>query len=644
MTAACAPTVERLLGLQQILDVAVSPDGARIAYVAGDAFTRPGQPRQSRIWETGTRGGAPRQLTQGPGSELLPRWSPDGRTVAYASDCETPGFHSLHLLCPGEGDARRLEGIAGSVEDIQWSRDGRRIAVLAADPGSDRAGTQTATKVGGHERSAQDPEVTRPREAWRRVQIVDVQTERIAYTSPAGVNVWELHWDGGSTVAAVVSDDPAESAWYRARLALLDVEQQTLESVYVPEWQLQCPRLSPAGDAIAFVEGVCSDRGILVGTVTLLALDSPAPAPLAPHLDAGWLDWRDDERLWYAGWRRMGSMVGLLGRDGSVEELWEGKATIGDRYRPRASPSADGAVVAAVLESPEQPPEIAVLDVAAPSKGMRTVTALNRDLATLATPVTERLAWRSADGLEIEGLVVRPEGSDGRRLPLVVIVHGGPTATWTYHFTCWARASSFAAAGYAVLLPNPRGSAGRGQPFARANVGDVGGGDLDDILAGVDALVDAGVADRDRVGITGVSYGGFMSGWAITQSARFAAAVPVAGISDWISFHFTTNVGRFDELFLDADPYEGAGVYVQRSPVAHAPGTTTPTLILHGELDLCTPVGQARELYRALVDAGTEAELVVYPREGHAFLEHDHQIDAFERIRAWFDRHLAERR
>jgi dipeptidyl aminopeptidase/acylaminoacyl peptidase len=292
-----------------------------------------------------------------------------------------------------------------------------------------------------------------------------------------------------------------------------------------------------------------------------------------------------------------------------------------------------------VLDSPDAPPEVVVLD----GDGPRPITSLNEEgAAGISRPDWSRFAWEGEDGLEIEGLLALPPDRGSEPLPLVVLVHGGPTSCWTWEFAPYRGLTNLLAdAGYGVLMPNPRGSAGRGQEFARANLGDMGGGDLRDILAGVDALVEAGIADDERVAVLGGSYGGFMSCWAITQTDRFAAAIPQAVVSDWTSFHLTTNIGQFDVLFLDSDPYDPAGEYPRRSPVMHARTCRTPTLIMHGAEDLCTPVGQAQELYNALVEGGCEAELVVYPREGHGWLEREHQFDAWERIHAWLDRHLA---
>ena len=547
---------------------------------------------------------------------------------------------SVYVLGFEAGEASLLGDIPGSVEDLQWSPDGGRLLVLAADLGSDRAGAQTATKIEEKGAAPSDPEVTRPQQFWRRLYRIDVASGETEEVSPPDVNVWEFDWPGESSAVAIVSDEPSESAWYAASLAILDLDQRNARTIYTPSWQIAVPRVAPNGAEVALVEGFCSDRGILAGTTTVVQIDSGETRELAPELDVSWLVWRDESTLWYAGWRGMGSICGSLSLDGTVEELWSGDASLGNRYQPQISASDNGSVLVAVKEAPAEPSEAFVLEVERADEGWRPLSSLNSELAALDLQGWERYSWHASDGLEIEGLLVRPAGREDESLPLVVLVHGGPTASWSYAFTSYVHPQLLVDAGYAVFMPNPRGSAGRGQEFARLNLGDLGGKDLQDILEGIDALVDAGIADNDRVGIMGGSYGGFMSAWAITQTDRFAAAVPMACSSNWLSFHNTTNIGRFDELFLDADPYDAEGAYFSRSPIAHVRGTTTPTLVVHGELDLCTPIGQARELYQALADEGVEVELVVYPREGHGVQEWDHQIDLWQRVIAWFDHHL----
>jgi len=308
---------------------------------------------------------------------------------------------------------------------------------------------------------------------------------------------------------------------------------------------------------------------------------------------------------------------------------------VGARFQPYVA--AGGDRLLSIFESPDRAPEVVEFD----DGHWRALSELNGAIPDPNSAGTwEARTWEAADGLEIEGLLLVPHEGEAP-YPLIVCVHGGPTGAWSWNFLpAGSPGPLLAQEGYAVLLPNPRGSAGRGQDFARANLGDMGGGDLEDILAGVDALVEEGLVDTERVGVYGGSYGGFMSAWAVTQTDRFKASIPLAAVTDWRSFHHTTNIGRFDALFLDADPFEVGGEYDARSPVVQAKNCKTPTLMVHGEEDLCVPVSQAQEMYQALIEAGCETELVLYPREGHGYLEREHQLDLWERMRDWFARHL----
>ena len=634
-------TPKQLMRLRRPVELDVSPDGSRVACTVAAAYTRKGELLDAAIWVAPTDGRTEaRPLTSGRGQNALPRWSPDGTELAFASDRAHAGRMSLHLLGEGPGEAEPLGQIAGSVEDIRWAPDGRSLVVLAADLGADRAGAQTATKIVERDGESDDPHVRRPANAWRRLFEVDRATGATVEVGPEGTNVWEFDWLGGHAVA-VCSDEPSEGAWYDASLVLLDLAARTPEPLHVPAWQIQGPRLSPDGSRVAFVEGFCSDRAVLSGTVNVLDLASREVRPLAQAVEACMVAWRDAETLVYAGWDGLRSRYGTIGLDGTTRELYGGDLTLGGRHAARVALAGDGATVVSVLDAPDRAPEVVVLERDEP----RSITSLNAEAgAEIARPDWERFAWEAEDGLEIEGLLALPPDRGSEPLPLVVLVHGGPTSCWSWEFAPYRGLPNvLASIGYAALLPNPRGSAGRGQSFARAVHGDMGGADLGDILAGTDALVAAGVADDQRVAIMGGSYGGFMSAWAITQTDRFVAAIPQAVVSDWTSFHLTTNIGRFDVLFLDSDPFDPAGEYPRRSPVFHARGCRTPTLIVHGAEDLCTPLGQAQELYQALVEAGCEIELVVYPREGHGWLEREHQIDAWRRTRGWLDRHLAPR-
>jgi len=627
-------TFHELLNLRRITDVDVSADGARVAFVVYDGAPAKGAKLQSRVW-IGNTGGEPRAATRGPSRDVLPRFSPDGTKVAFTSDRNSPGLQGLYLLEFG-GEEQSVGGVLGSIENIRWSQGGTHLLVLAADPGSDLAGGQTAKKIPAQGGVELDPIVRRPAQGWRRLYSVDLATDATEELGPDGVNVWEFGWSGEGDVVAIISDDPSERAWYTARVALLDVEHHSLRTLYEPQWQVQSPDISSDGRHVVFLEGLGSDRGCVVATATVVDVTSGVRHPLATDCDLSSVRWIGNDRLFGRGLRGLETMCVEIALDGTIHELWSGPATLTD-----ASCSHDGRSVAAVKHSPQEPPELAVLE----ANAWRPLTRLNAALAERGVPTAERLAWRAPDDLEIEGILLRPLNRGRDPLPLVVMVHGGPSAAWTFTYNSgyFGLGVGFGNAGYAVLMPNPRGSTGRGQQFARANLGDLGGGELQDILEGVRALVAAGIVDPAQIGITGASHGGFLAAWATTQTDCFAAAAPLACVSNWISFHNTSNIPPYDELFLQSDPYDPTGHHFTRSPITQIRKSKTPTLILHGELDLSTPVGQAHELYQALVETGNETELVIYPREGHGWQEREHLTDSFQRILKWFERHFATR-
>jgi dipeptidyl aminopeptidase/acylaminoacyl peptidase len=637
-------TFDAHLTLRRPSEAVLAADGRRIAWALPEALCIDRDAgAQSRVW-TLDIGGEPRQLTSESGFETLPRWSPTGDRLAFASDCGHRGRLSLRLQHATSGSTEFA--VPGSVEDIVWSPDGRKLMVLAADIGSDRAGSHQATRIVEFGSAEADPRVTRPRRVWRRLFVVDVERGTIDEVGPQGWTVWEFDWRGGALVAAVVSEDPSEGGWYDASVVIFDTDDRTMVSEYTPRWQVAMPKLSPDSSMVAFVEGLASDRSDLAAPVLSAQIE---PGPLAPTIlaesvDVSWLVWLDDGRLAFAGWKGLGTTCGFIERDGSLEEVWSGAATIGARLTARIDCDSSGNTLVAVYEASNEPPEIATLN-AGSKEGWAVLTDFNSHLRDFDLPVWSEYRWHAPDGTEIDGLLALPSNVGAEELPLVVLVHGGPTTSWSH---AWISdiprlPMLWTSSGYAVLLPNPRGSRGYGQEFARANLGDMGGADLVDIIAGVDKLVADGVVATNRVGITGNSYGGFIAAMAIGKTDRFAASIPMAVISNWRSYHNTANIGAFDELFLAADPYEPGGPYHERSPVVWARNVQTPTLIMQGELDLCTPVGQAQELYQAIAETGrAEVELVVFPREGHAYVECGHQREIWRRSKEWFDRHLRD--
>jgi dipeptidyl aminopeptidase/acylaminoacyl peptidase len=287
-------------------------------------------------------------------------------------------------------------------------------------------------------------------------------------------------------------------------------------------------------------------------------------------------------------------------------------------------------------ETSAQLPELWLSDL----KGTlaRRMTRFNQHEGGLDLAESEIFRYKSFDGTEIEALLLKPRSyTTGTRLPLVVMVHGGPTGRWSDSFEAWGQL--LAARGYAVLYPNVRGSTGYGNKFVEMNRGDWGGGDFKDVMAGVDAAIARGLADPTKLGIGGWSYGGYMAAWAVTQTNRFKAAVSGAPVIDLASEFGTENGPAYDEWFYGL-PYEKLDGFIKSSPITFARNVRTPTLLLQGEADTTDPIGQSQQFYRALKRYEVDAQLVLYPREGHGLREEKHLLDRLNRVINWFDSHV----
>lgn len=621
-------SLERLLDGVRPTEVRLSPDASECVVLAKASCRTAEHGYCSSLWIAATDGSRNTQLRTGAGEVAMPRWSPTGDAIAFTSDYGHPGQMAVCLWQRSRRAARPVARLAGSVEEIAWAGDGASLLALVAEAGADTAGADTGVAIGGAVGAAADPAITRPGLGWRRLHRIELSGDT-RVVSPAGVNVWEFDWPGGSELVATVSAEPSEGAWFEATVVLIDVAGGELRTVVRPTWQVACPRLAGDGGRIALIEGRSSDRGFVEGDVCITDVESGSVSTL--DLDASWIDWVSDDRLAFAGWRGCGSTCGYARTDGAIEREWSGDVAIAPGRAPIVSASPDG-TIAAVIEGPGVPPEVRVL-----RSEWNAITKFARRPVRHAACLG--VEWTARDGLTVEGLLLKPPHSRAGRPPLIVDVHGGPSDAWSFSYGRYGH-EYLVRLGFSVLLPNPRGSYGRGAEFGWHVWGDPGGEDLWDILAGVDRVVELGAADPARLGIMGGSYGGFMAAWATTQSARFKAAVALAPVTDWRSFHYTSNIGRFDELILEGDPADLGGPHSTRSPLTAVAAAAAPTLLLHGALDRCTPPTQSEQYYNALVETGVETELVVYPREGHGLRELGHQIDMWRRVGAWFLRHL----
>jgi dipeptidyl aminopeptidase/acylaminoacyl peptidase len=633
------PTPELLIDVRTPSEIDIAPDGATIAFSLHATVSEHGVSVPSDLWMIRSDG-SQLPLTDGAWADRSPVWSPDGSRLAFLSDRRTSGHRLPYTMEPGS--AAVLAGtFRGSAESVRWSSDGDRLLVLAADPGS--FGLEWSAVAVTGEEADPDPDVHHPAEAWRRLYLIDLTSGAVDEAGPVARSVWEVDWDGEGTVVALVSEEPTGSGWYRSVVARLDLDARTAETLYTPSWQLEGLALSPDGARAAIVEGYSSDHGMLSGSVMIVDLAGGRTRDPWPGLETvGLVQWCDAGSLWYSRYDSTRTACGRIGLDGDREELWSGPAFIGpDITKPSCVVANGGTTVLTTHQGHGLAPELARFDVET-TDWVRFTGFNDAITADTAFPTLREVSWSAPGGLQIDGLLLTPRGANGP-LPLLALVHGGPSWCWAGYFSDSEPNSVLLAdAGYACLLPNPRGSNGRGHAFSQAVIGDPGGRDFQDILAGVDMCVETGIADPDRLGISGLSYGGYMTAWAVTQTDRFAAAVAQSVISNWTSFHLTSDISAFDDVILGGNWDDPSGPYPRWSPVFHAGirGCTTPTLIVAGRLDRCTPVGQAEELFAAIAAAGAETELVVYPREGHVPMERAHALDSIRRTQAWFDRHL----
>lgn len=561
-----------------------------------------------RLW-LGTSDGAQQKQLARTNSSVAPRFSPDGTILAFSSQTSTVG--TIHATEAPFDIERAIADIAGTVETLRWGSTGREIFAIVR--------------------------ALQPRSPWRvpsrKLISIDTQTGGIQERPTSGLTPWEIEPLGDDgLVACLVSEDSDESGWYEAFIATVGPDGG-VEELYRPEWQVSSLAAEPGGGRLAFIEGWCSDRGHLAGDARILDVHEKRINRIpALEVDITTIWWRDRSSLWISGWWGHGSRRGVLNVDGTVCRLDHEDATL------VVSQLNDIGVMVAVRESPSEPPEIVA---GSPDTPWSRITTLNGQLHRAARRQsihTSDLSWKAADGREITGMVVRREQA-GRSQPLVVFAHGGPTTGWrkSFHVPAFILAS----AGYTVLLPNPRGSSGFGQEFAQANIGSPGSSDLEDIIAGVDSCVDAGVASS-RVGIMGMSYGGFLSGAAATRSDRFACAIVVSSHGNFLTaWNAGTNAAFFEKL-LGCRPYglDAACRYVAQSPLIYAGAQSAPTLVIHGAGDRVTPSGRGLEFYRGLRRAGANAQLVLYPGEGHSITRLRHRCDMWRRVLAFLAIHL----
>ena len=657
-----------IMDLRNVGSVAVAPDGKMVVYTIS-AWEHPAQrdtargdrhEMRSHVWLVPTSGGEPRQITFGERGESNPQWSPDGRYISFvAARGTTTGDEGpkpqIWLMRIDGGEAWQLTTSRDGAGAYSWSPDARSIAYLTTDTLSRDAEAKL--------RRRDDPKTFEGDMRMSHVWVVDVASKQATRITSgdftvAGAPAWSP--DGTrltmlGRLTTLVRDE-------RRDAYLVTIASRTSDRIASPPGMTiqSNPVWSPDSRTLAFgamvEEWKPNADGMYPRTLrnTQLMLYDVA-TKVVKNVGSAQFDYSVGGPRWSAD----GTRLFFTTQDRAYSAAFTYTIASGQYAKltkemmlRAPSFSKDETVVAFAMDSPRSPADVYVSDAAftAPRK----LTTANPQLAGIALGETEVVTWKSTDGWTVEGLLLKPVGyQPGRRYPLAVDVHGGPTGAHTNGFKAgWGSPGQFyAGQGWAVLYPNPRGSTGYGERFMRGNIKDWGGGDYRDIMTGVDELVRRGIADSSRLAVTGWSYGGFMTGWVVSQTGRFKAAMMGAGLSNMESMYGTTDIPGYIGTFYDGMPQLDGSLnnksiefYHSRSAVQYASRVTTPLLMLHGGNDERVPIGQPMEYFRNLKDRGKVVELVFYPREGHGLSEYYHQIDKVRREFAWLSKYtLGER-
>lgn len=629
-------TPELIMTLKNPQDVQISPDASRILFTLNRPRTageKPGVDWQE-IWMVSAKDGAPMRFTSGVRSDRSPRWSADSSHIAFLSNRGANERDQIYLISANGGEARALTSFEDGVDSIAWSPDGTRIAFTMTDPRS------SAEKE--DERLGRDWWVADEKYRFRRVYVLELSTGKYWQVTRDALNVWEYEWSpDGSQFLIMASRTPyTDDQYMGSQIYTVAATGGNASLVVKTEGKIESPTWSPDGKYIAW-RGASKLSDPDSGCIFLAAVSSGKAENLTLSYEGSvtFIQWsRDSKSILFGAIERQDTVI----RSIDLESRKISGVLLGGLNFNTSVSFAESGAYALIASTPQHPPEIFLIE---PQNKPKRLTNLNPQFEGVQLAQQEIIKWKAYDGLEIEGILIKPINYEkGRRYPLFVQYHGGPesadTNGWYATVTRWGQ--MLAAHGIATLYPNYRGSIGRGVAFAEADQGDMMGKEFDDALAGIDYLVNTGLVDGSRVALGGGSYGGYAAAWAATRhSSRFKLAIVWMGGTNRVSKVGTADNYREESVVhWRVDPYDNYDLYWDRSPIKYIKQAQTPTLILHGERDPRVPVSQGKELYTALKWKGVPVEFVVYPREGHGVHERMHQIDFLNRILNWCNKYL----
>lgn len=677
-----AMTFEDVLALKSVSDAQVSPDGKWVAYVVTAADMKENA-NDADVWLVSTAGGPPVRLTTNKKSDGQPRWSPDGKRVAFISSREEKP--QIFLISPFGGEAEKLTDSKSGIQSFQWSPDGSRIAyVVPREPTPDEE-----KRI----KDKDDAQVIDKDFRLARIWVIDVTTKKAAEVVKGEYNASDPQWSpDGRLLAFVTNPTPKADDGILSDIWVIDVANSASAEVVALQKKLadladglpgleakagpsyfrlmevkgqivsvqreidqksglrkltdnegpdSAPRWAPNGKEIAYLSRDLKTAEVGQLRLSIMALDGGATRRLAPSYEyqPGAPKWSADGRTIYfnSSVRTTSQLFSVPAKGGDPKQLSSFKGVIS-----QISFSRDDSVAAFTKSDTQLPDDVYVAKALAISEPKK-LTDHNPQAQEFAIGSSEVITWKSKDGMQVEGLLIYPVGyQQGKRYPTMAMIHGGPAGVWTQGFPgSWSNFGHvWASRGWVVFYPNVRGSSAYGEKFLAANVRDWGGGDYQDIQTGLDHLVAKGIADADKLGQAGWSYGGYMTAWTLTQTNRFKAVMVGAGLTNMYSMYSTNDLQRTLEAYFGAEPWDDVEAYRRASAMTFIKQAKTPTLILHGGSDVRVPPSQAQELYMGLRKNGVPVEMVLFPREPHGLQEPRHRLDKMRREYAWFSKYV----
>ncbi len=638
--AAAVPSIDQSLNMQSVSGARISRDGRLVAYTVQQTNWEDDEFAQ-QIWIAVAGTGERYQLTSGKKSSSGPEWASDSRRIAFVSD--RTGKRQIYVISAQGGEASQLTDEESGANSPEWSPDGRSIVFTSSGPES-KARKDRKEKYGDFEIVTGDYIMT---QLWR-VEVPDEIPGDLkklpkpeALTSGNEFSVGSFSWSpDGRRIAFSATRDPDLGSGDTEQLYLLDLSDRHVRKLLDGGGPNGDPQWSPDSRQIAFVTSAGNPNFFYTNRrIAVVGADGGTPRILTQSFDEDpdLIDWGPDGIYFGARQRTYAHLFRIDPASGAIRRI-----SAPERYQiTGASFTKDHRAMAATGAGPNEFAEVLVSPV--DDFHPRYLTAVSAQYKEFQLATREVIQWRSADGTPIEGILIKPADYDAsRKYPLLVVIHGGPTGVDTPVRSPdrYYPVERFAARGALILRPNYRGSAGYGEKFRSLNVRNLGLGDYDDVISGVDYLIAKGMVDKDRVGAMGWSEGGYISAFITCYSDRFKAVSVGAGISDWITYYANTDIHPFTRQYLKATPWEDPEIYRKTSPITYVNRAKTPTLIQHGDQDKRVPPPNSFELYQALKDRGVPAKLILYKGFGHPINKPKQQRAVMEHNYEWFSRYI----